>query len=326
MAKGIGNPASSIRDWLVSLFIKAVQAISTEQDHLDVIAWLTIARETLSQNDAGLAEKTRKIYQITDSRRVARSLLNSVSEVFKNYKDADLPLAVKVAIPATLGAGMVIGGHSVGIAGFGSAIGLPALLMVFLGVAGVTSVLEAFLSSTEASSYLSVVGALIARDEVLRRTHQSMRNAMSQEMAEPLQQPYAKDAQAVRQLLLNMDAYAFEQHVMSFFMQAGLLAWVTKRSNDAGVDGFARHQQGLIVVQCKRYAPENGVGRPTIQQMKGVVEENQAWCGYIVTTSYFTQEATSSGEKNPAIVLINLDTLVDWHFHGIRFDTVDTAA
>ena len=225
--------------------------------------------------------------------------------------------AIALAIPATVGAGLVVGGHAVGIAGFGSAIGMPALLMVFLGVAGVTSVLEAFLSRAEAGSYLSVIAAMVVRDELLRRTNHAMRQAMTEEMAEPVQRPCAKDAQAVRQLLLGMEAYAFEQHVMSFFLQAGLLAWVTKKSNDAGVDGFARHQDGLIVVQCKRYAAENGVGRPVIQQMKGVVEENQAWRGYVVTTSYFTREAISSAEQSSGIVLVDLDALVDWHLNGL---------
>lgn len=317
LARGARSPVPVVREWVVSIFVKAVQACSTEQDRLDVIAWLTVARETLSRTDCSVADKTRGIYQLTDSRRVVKSLFNGVTEAYRNYKDADLPLAVKVAIPATVGAGLVVGGHAVGVAGFGSAIGMPALLMVFLGVAGVTSVLEAFLSRSEAGSYLSVIAAMVVRDELLRRTNHAMRQAMTEEMAEPVQRPCSKDAQAVRQLLLGMEAYAFEQHVMSFFLQAGLLAWVTKKSNDAGVDGFARHQDGLIVVQCKRYAAENGVGRPVIQQMKGVVEENQAWRGYVVTTSYFTREAISSAEQSSGIVLVDLDALVDWHLNGL---------
>jgi hypothetical protein len=311
------NPVPMIREWVISIFVKAVQACSTEQDRLDVIAWLTVARENLSRTDIGLADKAKSLYHITDSRRVVKSLFNGVTDAVKNYKEADLPLAVKVAIPVTIGAGLVVGGQSVGIAGLGSAIGMPALLMVFLGAAGVTSVLEAVLSRSDAGSYLSVIAAMVVRDELLRHTNHAMRQAMTEEMAEPVQRPCAKDTQAVRQMLLGMEAYEFEQHVMSFFLQAGLLAWVTKKSNDAGVDGFARHQDGLIVVQCKRYAAENGVGRPVIQQMKGVVEENQAWRGYVVTTSYFTREAIGSAEQSSGIVLVDMDTLVDWHLNGL---------
>jgi restriction endonuclease Mrr len=70
-------------------------------------------------------------------------------------------------------------------------------------------------------------------------------------------------------------------------------------------------------VQCKRNAKENGVGRPTVQQFKGVVEENSAWRGYIVTTSYFTNEAVESAAKNDKFILIDLVKLLEWHRSGI---------
>jgi len=95
---------------------------------------------------------------------------------------------------------------------------------------------------------------------------------------------------------------------------------VTKKSNDAGVDGFARHSSGLIIVQCKRNAINNTVGRPIIQQFKGVIEENEAWRGYVVTTSSFTNEAIESAAKNDKIMLIGLSELLDWHLQGIHFD------
>lgn len=110
-----------------------------------------------------------------------------------------------------------------------------------------------------------------------------------------------------------MSPVDFECHVMAFFQDMGLLAWVTKQSNDAGVDGFARHASGLIVVQCKRNALDNSVGRPVVQQFKGVVEENKAWRGYVVTTSYFTSGAVESAALNEQIVLVDMTELVAWH-------------
>ena len=50
---------------------------------------------------------------------------------------------------------------------------------------------------------------------------------------------------------------------MSFFQAAGLMAWVTKKTGDGGVDGFARHSEGLIIVQCKRYT-DKPVGGPDV--------------------------------------------------------------
>lgn len=228
-----------------------------------------------------------------------------------------MPLAVKVAIPVTLSAGAILGGPSVGIAGFGSAIGAPVLLVIFLGAAGITSILEAVLSSSDAKNYVSIVAFMIARDEVLRRSSHAMRKAMAEEIDQPHRQECESVDSDVRNMLFNMDPYDFEKHVMSFFKDAGLLAWVTKKSNDAGVDGFARHSNGLIVVQCKRHAEDNGVGRPVVQQFKGVIEENSAWRGFIVTTSYFTNEAIESASKNTNVKLIDMNQLLEWHRSGL---------
>lgn len=106
---------------------------------------------------------------------------------------------------------------------------------------------------------------------------------------------------------------------MSFFQAQGLLAWVTQQSNDAGVDGFARHANGLIVVQCKRNAPDNLVGSPVVQQFKGVIEENEAWRGYIVTTSSFSKNALLSANKSNKVVLVNMSQLIDWHINNTVF-------
>lgn len=310
---------SGLRGWIASLFVRAIKSCSAERDRIDAITWLTIARETLSNDTLSLTDKSRDLYRLIDTKRLAQGIFQGVVEAFNNYKNSDIPLAIKVAIPITLGAGAIVGGSSVGIAGFGTAIGLPVLLLIFLGAAGVTSILEAFLNKSDTRDYISVVAAIIAKDELLRRANQSMRQAMTEDIAAPMQKPYTKEDEAIRNMLLNMDAYDFEKHIMSFFQQAGLLAWVTKKSNDAGVDGFARHPNGLIVVQCKRNAPENSVGRPVIQQFKGVIEENTAWRGYVVTTSTFTSEAMESAKKNRSVILIGMTELIDWHRNGVAF-------
>lgn len=316
------NVSDAIRNWVVLLFIKTIQSCSKEQDRIEMLAWLTIAREVLSDNTLSSTEKAQALYNMINSKRLAQSVFRSISEAFINYKNSDLPLALKVAIPITLGAGTVFGGSSVGIAGFGTAIGAPVLLLIFLGSAGITSILEAFLSSSDARNYISVVATMITKDELLRCINQTMRQAMVEDIVAPNQKSYAKESNTVRAMLLSMDTYDFEKHVMSFFQQAGFIAWVTKKSNDAGIDGFARHPSGLIIVQCKRNAPENGVGRPIIQQLKGVTEENKAWRCYIVTTSYFTSEAIESAAKNNKLILIAIQDLIDWHFNGIKFTEI----
>jgi restriction system protein len=320
LTKGVNTStiALSVKDWVISLFIKAISTCSAEQDRVDAVLWLALSREILSNDSLSSATKTKKIFALTDSRRIAMNVLRGVGEAFKNYKKSDMPLAVKIAIPVTLSAGAILGGPSVGIAGFGSAVGVPVLLVIFLGVAGITSVLETVISGSEDKSYLAVIAYMIANDEVLRRANQGLRKAMSEETAAPRRCDSAGAfSEDVRSLFAVMDPFDFEKHVMSYFQDAGLMAWVTKKSNDAGVDGFARHANGLIVVQCKRNSESNNVGRPIVQQFKGVVEENSAWRGFIVTTSSYTRDAIDSASKNENIVLIGIEELVEWHQNGI---------
>lgn len=307
------SAVAPIRDWLISLLVRGIESISTEQDRLEVLSWLALVREILNNDQLSKAEKSKEIYTISDTKKTVGIVMRSITTGVKNYKDSDLPLSVKIAIPATLAAATVIGGQGVGLAAFGSAIGLPVLLLVFLGAAGITAVLEAFISSKDVRSYIGVVMSLIVRDEIYRRANQSLQEAMTARPAEPKHFDMPEEEVLLRQKLLNMDPFDFERHVMSFFQHAGLLAWVTKRSNDAGVDGFAKHEQGLIVVQCKRFAENNLVGRPVVQQFKGVVEENDAFRGYVVTTSKFTSEARNSADKNDKLLLVGMDELVEWH-------------
>jgi restriction endonuclease Mrr len=110
-----------------------------------------------------------------------------------------------------------------------------------------------------------------------------------------------------------MDPFQFERHTMSFFDAAGLEAWATRKSNDFGVDGFAIHPDGLMITQCKRNSTDNKVGRPTIQQFKGVIEEQKARRGYIVTTSTFTEESIESAVVSDKLILVDMDSLVRWH-------------
>lgn len=105
---------------------------------------------------------------------------------------------------------------------------------------------------------------------------------------------------------------------MSYFEQCGHATGLTASSNDFGVDGYVMHPDGVIVVQCKRYAATNSVGRPAIQQFKGVIEEQGAYRGYFITTSRFTNEARESAAKSNRIILVDGPALFSWHRDGFR--------
>lgn len=301
---------ASLRAWLVKLFVNAIGAISKEEDREEVLRWLELSRQVLD-SDLSAKEKFAKLYALTDARKTAQIVLNSVFESVKNYKNADLPLAVKVSIPLTLLAVPVIGGHGAGIAALGSAIGLPALVLVFLGSAGITSVLETFARHPSARASLAAILALIAHDEVLRQIKAAIKAGRQGPPRQPVRSEMPEDEVAIRLKLLSMDPIEFESHVMSFF---GDTAAVTQQCHDGEIDGFAKSSDGkLIVVQCKRYAPENPIGRPDIHQFRGALEEYEANSGYFVTTSYFTDPARDAAAKSQKISLIALEDLVLWH-------------
>lgn len=231
-----------------------------------------------------------------------------------------LPWTVWVVILVTLPVLLIFGSAGVGLALVGGAFGLPLLAVAFvvaLALIGSVTLAKSLKGNLGGTNYIAGVVAQIAQDESMRRVRSNLRKAMSTEPVEPHKQRLQGDDARLQQQLLKMDPFEFERHVMGFFQEKGLFAWVTKKSNDAGVDGFARHQNGLIVVQCKRNAPHVPVGRPVVQQFKGVVEENEAFRGYIVTTSYFSDGAGESAAKNQRLWLIDMKSLLAWHRTGV---------
>jgi hypothetical protein len=276
------------------------------------IRWLGDSRAVIA-SDLSPTEKFKKLNSLISSRTAIVAIAKSVSEAVSNYRNSDLPLSMKIALPATLAAIPLVGGQGAGIAAFGGALGVPVLLLIFLGAAGITSIIEAVVTSPEARPHIVEIIDVIIQDERLRRASAQMKAAMKEQPMDPTRFAVPPDEMALRTYLLGMDPFQFERHTMSFFDAAGLEAWATRKSNDFGADGFAVHSDGLIVVQCKRNASENKVGRPTIQQFKGVIEEQNALRGYVVTTAAFTDEAIESASRSEKIILVDMDALARWH-------------
>jgi len=308
----VSTVTQRLKEWLVGLFIKAITSVSKDEDRLDIIQWLTLAREVVG-SDKSTKKKFTELYCLLNTKKMVRIAFNSVVESVRKYKSSDLPLAVKVTVPVTLLAVPFLGGHGAGIVALGGGIGLPALLLLFIGTAGITSIIEACVKNNMARGCVGVVAALIVRDEMKRRASAALMKAMEEERADPIRVDMPEDEAGQREKLLAMDPFKFEGHVMSFFVLAGLEAWSTKKSNDMGIDGFAKHPDGDIVVQCKRYAPDNLVGRPDVQKFKGAIEDNGALRGYLVTTSGFTKHAQESAGRSERVTLVEMDELIGWH-------------
>lgn len=310
--------AADIRQWLVDLFAGAIKRMNRPDDRAAAIRWLGETRKVVA-SDRGTLEKLQRLQSLTLSRDNIRAMASRIADAASAYRSSNMPLAMKVAIPATIAAIPFLGGQAAGVAAFGGALGVPVLLLFFLGVSGITSIIEAVVTSAEARVQVAGIMDVIIEDERLRRASAEMKAAMAEAPADPRRADVPPERLALQQYLLSMDPFAFEQHVMSFFQRAGHEAWVTRKSNDFGVDGFAVHDEGLIIVQCKRNALSNRVGRPAVQQFKGAIEEQGAFRGYIVTTSDFTQEAIESAAMTDRLRLIPMETLAIWHDEAPQF-------
>ncbi|MBN9595571.1 MAG: restriction endonuclease [Afipia sp.] len=303
---------SKTKKQLVRLFASAIKHSTRPEDRVLAIEWLGQSRDIVA-SDLPPMEKFRKLNELVNSRTAIKAIAASISEAVSSYRKSGLPLSMKIALPATLAALPLVGGQGAGIAALGSAIGMPVLLLIFLGTAGITSIIEALVTSPEARPHITEIMDVIVKDERLRRASVEMKAAMAQQPMDANRYAMPVEEMALRKQLAEMDPFHFERHIMSFFEAAGLEAWATRKSNDMGVDGFAVHTDGLLVVQCKRNAPDNKVGRPTIQQFKGVIEEHGAFRGYIVTTSSFTDDAKQSAQMTDKIFLVDIEALVLWH-------------
>ncbi|KYK46020.1 restriction endonuclease [Bradyrhizobium liaoningense] len=299
-------------------FASAIKRTMRPEDRVHAIQWLSDSRAVIA-SDLRPVDKFKKLNALVNSRTAIVAIANSVSEAVSNYRKSNLPLSMKIALPATLAAVPLVGGHAAGIAAFGGALGVPVLLLVFLGTAGITSIIEAVVANPEARPHIAEIIDAIVQDECLRRASAEMKAAMKEQPMDPIRFAVPPEELALRAYLLSMDPFRFERHTMSFFDAAGFESWATRKSNYLGVDGFAIHPDGLIIVQCKRNSPENRVGRPTVQQFKGVIEEQDAVRGYIVTTSAFTDEAMESAELSERVVLVDMESLVRWHADAPTF-------
>lgn len=316
----LGTVSEGIRNWMIRIFVRAIASISREEDRTEALNWLIVSRDILASEQSAKS-KYIELYRNIDTSKSIKIVFNGVAAAVKNYKTADLPLAVKVALPLTLAALPIAGGHSAGIAAFGSAIGVPVLLLIFLGSAGVTSIIEACANSVDTRAFVEGIMQQIVRDEALRKMRADIKNGVQGVPEHPMRSTMPENEMEISDSLLKMDPYNFEHHVMSYF-RGDLIqgAYVTRKSADKGVDGFAKHAKGIIVVQCKRYALGNLVSGPEIQQFRGAMEYHKAWRGFFVTTSGFTRQACDYLEKFDNMVSIDMQMLIGWHRMAPNFD------
>lgn len=164
----------------------------------------------------------------------------------------------------------------------------------------------------EGLAYLQRVGA----EEALGGDEQ-------QELWTLLKKQEASVRESLRELLLDMDSYAFEHLVKRLLEEMNYEnVEVTTRSNDGGVDVVADIELGITsvreVVQAKRH--RRTIQRKDLDALRGSLYRFNAVRGTIISTSRFsrgTEEAAFAGGAAP-ITLIDGDKLIDMLIeHGI---------
>jgi restriction endonuclease Mrr len=109
-----------------------------------------------------------------------------------------------------------------------------------------------------------------------------------------------------------MSGVEFERLVTALLTRMEFRAEMTKTTGDGGIDIVAVLHRAILggkyLFQCKRYAPDNLVGAPTVRDFYGAVTADKAVKGIIITTSDFTAQAREFAER-VGLELINLERL-----------------
>lgn len=130
---GAGSVAvDAVQAGVVAAIIGGIRLISAERDRDEVIRWFAGGRDILA-SDVPTSTKAKQLYQTINTVRFAKLLGNTIRTSLYSYKSANLPLALKVALPVTMIGAASFGMKGAGIVAFGSGIGLPVVLLLFLG-------------------------------------------------------------------------------------------------------------------------------------------------------------------------------------------------
>ncbi len=99
--------------------------------------------------------------------------------------------------------------------------------------------------------------------------------------------------------LSSVSPQRFEQIIRDLIDKMGLEVVLTKQTRDGGIDIDAYDMRpivgGRVIVQCKRYS--NPVGVVAVRELAGVMHQEKASKGVIITTSGFTTDAKRFAER-----------------------------
>jgi HJR/Mrr/RecB family endonuclease len=117
--------------------------------------------------------------------------------------------------------------------------------------------------------------------------------------------------------LHSMNPRAFEELVAELLFGEGFEVTLTPKTRDGGRDVIAIEHtaagQHLYLVECKRHASDRPVSVDIVRALYGVVEQEKATGGLLVTTSHFSSHAWKFRDRvSYRMALRDYDALVAW--------------
>jgi Holliday junction resolvasome RuvABC ATP-dependent DNA helicase subunit len=101
--------------------------------------------------------------------------------------------------------------------------------------------------------------------------------------------------------LQDLSGQDFEKLIGVLLTRMDFQVEMTKTTGDGGIDIIAKLDKpifgGLYLFQCKRFAPDNIVGAPTVRDFYGAVTADRAVKGILITTSDFTAHAREFAQR-----------------------------
>ena len=117
--------------------------------------------------------------------------------------------------------------------------------------------------------------------------------------------------------LYRLEPRKFEELVAELLVREGMQVQLTPETRDRGRDilalqhGPAGHH--LYLVECKRYAPNRPIGVELVRSLYGVLEQERATAGVLITTSRFTRDALKFADPiRYRLSLKEFDDLKKW--------------
>ena len=141
--------------------------------------------------------------------------------------------------------------------------------------------------------------------------------------------------------IMKLESTDFERLVVRLLLAMGYgsgiddAGFVTKPSNDGGIDGIIKEDQlgfSSIYIQAKQWNPDATINRPDIQKFAGALQEQKAQKGLFISTASFSPGAKKSANA-AGIVLVdgkqltrlmiryNLGVSVEHVYEAKRIDT-----